>query len=85
MKASADFAENLELHSMEMSNNMMRMRQVDSILLKKGTSTELKSGGFHIMVFGIKKRLKLNEKLKLKLYFDDKAIQKIMVKTIENN
>jgi copper(I)-binding protein len=84
IKASGDFAENFELHSMEMNNNMMRMRQVDSILLKNDTSTELKSGGYHIMVFGIKKLLKLNENLQLKLYFDDKSVQEIRVKVIEN-
>lgn len=85
IKVSGDFAEQFELHTMEMKDNMMRMRQVDLILLKKETTTELKSGGLHIMVFDIKKPLENDKVYDLKLFFNDKSEKLIKVKAVEFN
>lgn len=73
IKVSGKFAPTFELHNMEMSEGKMVMRPVDSILIKSHSTTELKSGGLHIMVFDAPKSI-----LKTKVYgalltFDNKA------------
>ena len=85
IKVSGDFAKQFELHTMEMKDNMMRMRQVDLILLRKDTTTELKSGGLHIMVFDIKKPLQKDKVYDLKLFFSDNSEKLIKVKAVEFN
>ena len=85
IKVSGDFAKQFELHTMEMKDNMMRMRQVDLILLKKDSTTELKSGGLHIMVFDIKKPLQKDNFYDLKLFFSDNSEKLIKVKAVEFN
>lgn len=85
IKVSGDFAKQFELHTMEMKDNMMRMRQVDLILLKKDSTTELKTGGLHIMVFDIKKPLQKDNFYDLKLFFSDNSEKLIKVKAVEFN
>jgi len=83
VEVKGSFAKKFELHNMEMKENMMKMRQVNSILIKKDSEIELKSGGYHIMVFDIVKKLKLNEYYDLTLIFDDKSQKTIKVKGID--
>lgn len=72
VKVSSDFAQSFELHNMEMKDGKMQMRAVDSILLPRNSVTTLKSGGFHIMIFDIKKSLKIGDKFKIRLLLDSK-------------
>ena len=69
----SDLAEKFELHNMEMNAGKMVMRKVESILIKPHSTTELKSGGLHIMVFKMKKDLKAGDIHKLTLIFDDQT------------
>lgn len=84
-KVSGDFAETFELHTMEMVYGKMSMRSVDSILLKKKSTAELKSGGLHIMVFDLKKPLKEGDLHKLKLTLDNKSEIEISAKVLKMN
>lgn len=70
LSASADVAASVELHSMSMEGDVMRMRQVDGIALPKGKTVELKPGGLHIMFMGLKAPLKNGDKFPLKLKFE---------------
>ena len=70
LSASADVAASVELHSMSMEGDVMRMRQVDGIALPKGKTVELKPGAFHIMFMGLKAPLKNGDKFPLKLRFE---------------
>jgi copper(I)-binding protein len=72
IKVSGSFAKNFELHNMQMIEGRMQMRPVESILVKNNSSIELKSGGYHIMVFGIKKPLVKGEHQKFSLILDNK-------------
>jgi copper(I)-binding protein len=78
IKVNGDFAKNFELHNMEMINGRMQMRPIDAILVLKNSITELKSGGLHIMVFGVKNTLKPGEQYQFKLILDNK--KEIVVK-----
>ena len=70
LSASADVSASVELHSMSMEGDVMRMRQVDGIALPKGKTVELKPGGLHIMFMGLKAPLKSGDKFPLKLKFE---------------
>lgn len=68
-----DFAGKFELHNMEMAGGKMVMREVESIEVKQHKTTELKSGGLHIMVFKLKSPLKEGVVHRINLIFDDKT------------
>ena len=50
-----------EMHEMAMDGNVMRMRQVSAIELPAGKPVELKPGGLHLMLMGLKAPLKAGE------------------------
>lgn len=72
-----DLAGLFELHNMEMSGGMMKMRKVDAIELKKQSSTVLKHGGLHIMIFNLKKELIENQNYEMVLTLSDRSKIKI--------
>jgi len=51
---SSDVAEKVELHEMKNEGGMMRMSPVSQIDIPANGKTELKPGGLHIMLFGLK-------------------------------
>ena len=71
-KITGEFAPTFELHNMEMSEGKMVMRPVDSILIKSHSTTELKSGGLHVMVFDAPKPIQKTKVYGAKLTFDNK-------------
>jgi copper(I)-binding protein len=60
-------AGSVELHQMEMSNNVMKMRQVDGLDLPAGQRVGLKPGGYHVMLFDLKAPVKAGDKVPLTL------------------
>lgn len=70
--AKGGIAGYFELHSMEMKDGKMKMRTVDSILLKAKSSTNLETGGLHLMVFDLKEKLKPNNKYTISLILENK-------------
>lgn len=83
VSVKGEFAGKFELHDMEMSQGKMVMREIKSILIKRHTSTELRPGGLHIMVFKMKKALKEGDVHKLTLIFDDKSSLPVMAKVVK--
>jgi copper(I)-binding protein len=65
--AASPVAQRVELHTMKLENDVMRMRQLDAIDLPAGQTVELKPGGLHLMVFGLQAPLKTGERLPLVL------------------
>ena len=55
---SSPVAATVELHQMDMTGQMMKMRQVDGIDLPAGKGVNLASGSYHIMLVGLKRQLK---------------------------
>jgi periplasmic copper chaperone A len=51
---SSNVAEKVELHEMKNEGGMMRMSPVSQIDIPANGKTELKPGGLHIMLFGLK-------------------------------
>lgn len=60
-----------EVHEMAMTNNVMKMRELEKGLeIKPGQSVELKPGSFHVMFMDLKQPLKEGEKVKGTLVFE---------------
>jgi periplasmic copper chaperone A len=70
LSASSTAAARMELHTMAMEGNVMRMRQVPSIEVKAGESVELKPGGLHVMFMGITKPLEKGTKVPVTFVFE---------------
>jgi periplasmic copper chaperone A len=70
VSVSSEVATSVELHTMRMDGNVMRMRQVDGIDLPASQTVELKPGGFHIMFMGLKAPLKEGSSFPAKLTFE---------------
>lgn len=66
---SSPVARVVEVHEMSMDKDIMCMRAVDQLPLKAGQTNELKSGGLHIMMMGLKKQIKVGEVVPLTLSF----------------
>lgn len=66
---SSPVARVVEVHEMSMDKDIMRMRAVAQLPLKAGQTNELKSGGLHIMMMGLKKQIKVGEVVPLTLSF----------------
>ena len=62
-------AGNAEVHQMAMDGQTMRMQKVDGIDLPAGQSVNLSSGGYHVMLFDLKRQLKDGEQVPLTLTF----------------
>jgi copper(I)-binding protein len=60
-----------ELHSMSMEGTMMRMAPVKEVGVAAKSTLELKPGGFHIMLFGVKKKVIPGDHINLVLTLDD--------------
>ncbi len=68
--AVTDLAEAVELHTSTTENGVMKMRQVERIEIPAQGGVELKPGGFHIMLIGLKRDLKPDETVRLTLTFE---------------
>ena len=63
-------AKAVELHTMQMDGDVMRMRQVPAIDLPAGKTVELKPGGLHLMLMGPTKPLAEGASFPLTLRFE---------------
>jgi copper(I)-binding protein len=73
IKAEADVAGAVEIHSMKMENGVMKMRMLEELPLKAGKTEKLAPGGFHLMLFDLKKPLTAGEVVNFTLSFEDAA------------
>lgn len=77
VKAESDVAGAVELHKSSMEGGMMKMAPVENIEVPAKGQAELKPGGLHVMLIGLKRELKAGEKIKLKLQFEKAGMQEI--------
>lgn len=70
VSATSDVAESVELHISQTENDVTSMRPVEFIEVPAGGEAELKPGGLHIMLIGLKRALKEGDKVRLTLEFE---------------
>jgi copper(I)-binding protein len=69
--ATSEAASNADIHEMTMANGVMQMRPLQGGLeLKPGETVQLKPGGQHVMMTGLKQPLKQGDHIKGTLTFE---------------
>jgi copper(I)-binding protein len=71
VRAASPAARVVELHTVVDEGGVKKMRPVPKMDVKAGGQTELKPGGLHIMLIGLKAPLKESDKVELTLTFED--------------
>jgi copper(I)-binding protein len=73
VKVESSVTDSVEIHSMSMENGVMKMRMLDQLALKANTPNKLTPGGFHLMLFDLRKPLKAGESVSFTLHFKNQA------------
>ncbi|GIZ50833.1 copper chaperone PCu(A)C [Noviherbaspirillum aridicola] len=69
--AATPVAKSVELHTMSMQGNVMKMREVGGIDIGSAATLEMKPGeGYHLMLMGLRQPLRAGERFPLTLQFD---------------
>lgn len=71
VSAESTIAETVELHTNSMVDGKMKMRRVNQIELAANSEVQLKPGGLHLMLIGLKKPLVVGETVDLKINLSD--------------
>lgn len=91
ISVSTSVASSVEIHTMEMDKDVMKMREIKSLDLPSGKTIELKPGSYHIMMMGLKRAIKEGEIVNVTLHLEDKDKKqqtlevKALAKSINNN
>lgn len=78
--ANSPAAEKTEVHEMSMQGDVMKMRQVNEVVIDAGKSVELKPGSYHIMLMNLKKPVQAGSTVNLNLEFLDADGKKQIIK-----
>lgn len=70
--AQVQFVREVEIHTHEHSDGMMRMRRVDNVRVGAGETVIFEPGGLHLMLFGVDaKALQIGAEVAIVLQFAD--------------
>jgi copper(I)-binding protein len=68
--AKADWADHIQMHKVSINDRgVMEMSPVNEIALPAHGTAELKQGGYHLMISGIKEKLSIDQKKDITLLF----------------
>jgi periplasmic copper chaperone A len=76
VSASSPVAGVTEIHEMAMDKDVMRMRALPSLALPAGRTTELKPGGYHVMLMDLKAPVQEGAMVPLTLVFENAQQQR---------
>jgi copper(I)-binding protein len=65
----SEAAEMVQLHESSMSNGMMSMKHIESMVIPAGESVQLQPGGLHLMIMGADKEAFAGESIEVDLHF----------------
>lgn len=74
-----DIADSVEFHTSIRDGEKILMRKVESIPVDSQSTTALTSGGYHLMFFGLKRPLVIDELIELRLRLNDGESKAISV------
>jgi len=82
--ASSPVAKSVEIHTMAMEGNVMRMREVGQIEIPASGRLDMKPGeGYHLMLMGLRQPLKAGDSFPLTLNFEKAGKAEVKVKVQE--
>ena len=71
LAVESSLARKTELHTMDVTNGVMKMRQIDGgINIPAGKTVQLAPGGFHVMLIGLKAPLNADKNYQVTLVFE---------------
>lgn len=70
ISATTDVAQVVELHTVEIEDNVMKMRPVEQIDIPANGQVELRPGSFHVMLIDLKQSLKEGDTVNLTLVLE---------------
>ena len=79
VSAHTGIAEAVELHTHDMEDGMMKMRQVESVDVPAGGAVLFKPHGMHLMLFGLKQPLVNGERFDLTVVFEKAGVLDLSV------
>ncbi|MBH68759.1 MAG: hypothetical protein CMM58_10440 [Rhodospirillaceae bacterium] len=77
-----DIAHKASLHTHVNDHGIMKMRPIDNIFIPAGKTLELKPGGYHIMLMGLKEPLAEGSEFKIKLILEGPEVLATTVKVL---
>ncbi len=77
VNASSDVAKVVELHTHIHEGGMMKMRRIDKIDVPANGMAELKPGGLHVMLIGLKRELAPGQKVAVTLEYEDGSTETV--------
>jgi copper(I)-binding protein len=84
--ASSPVAKSVEIHTMSMEGNVMKMREVTDIELKPAEIMDMMPGrGYHLMLLGLNQPLKAGDKFPLTLTFEKAGKTEVTVSVQDKN
>jgi copper(I)-binding protein len=84
LSVATPVAKTVEIHTMSMDGNVMKMREVANIELKPSAKVSMKPGdGYHVMLIGLKQQLKAGDNFPLTLSFEKSGKLEVSV-TVED-
>lgn len=69
LSVKSSISNGVQMHETYMKGEMMRMREVKAIVINPHSTFEIKPGGYHVMVIGLKEELRKNDSAKFTLHF----------------
>lgn len=82
VSASSSVSDRVEIHSMTLSDGIMRMRKLTTgIQIRGRTTVDLKPGGFHLMFVGLKQPLKKAQSFNVTLTFEKAGKVDVLFRT----
>lgn len=75
ISVESDVTQSVEIHSMTMQNGVMKMRMLKELPLSAGKPYKLAPGGYHLMLFDLKKSLTAGDKVNFVLTLKSGAQQ----------
>lgn len=79
--ASADWADHIQLHTITTNDKgVMQMKPMTEMGLPAGGDLALRPGGMHMMIFGLKRDLRVNETVTVTLVFRNAGAIKVPFK-----
>ncbi len=70
VSGTAEFAAAVEIHTMEMTDNVMKMRQLEQgLVIPAGSTVMLKPGGYHLMFINLTEQMQEDDRHKVMLEF----------------
>ncbi|WP_417659763.1 copper chaperone PCu(A)C [Pseudidiomarina sp.] len=69
--ANTDASRAVEVHQHTLRDGMMQMRRVPELNIEPGKTVVFQPGGYHLMLFGVKKAFKPGDQVEFALHFSD--------------